>query len=1614
MPGDQEQSSEVHKTKNIISIGFKKLGRTASRFNLNASPTQESPGARSPGLPKRLSLDERLTFHAIGYDAMVNAEEPTHVKHLPQADDSEFRPRVPLYLPRYSKETPPEPASPSNLTEGAMLPPPLRPTSKLLPRLKTEKPESREFYMHPSNSSASSFGLLDPKLRSAGDSHGVKFAEFGPPLPQFSSQLSLVSRKLSVSNTLHSFGVVALNINSMPRNDVIDALFQRLLASRVFPERSFENTSTKRKWELLLSENETNASFDLASMTSDVTRKLSEDNSRTHKFDQTKLEIPVADKPATVPERSSSIISKISNLSQKSPDLELTSATKNLLSMLPRAKDTSVLAYMSQIMAGSMNSKSYKKLYKKLDSKANKKWTAEFRGFNGDALISKELALFNFRSIKSNEAIEKEYYMCLCLKVLLSSGKWDDEAAEIPLNSSKARASKGITILNLMFSLLSPRLGTRLLITEILIYLIHYSRSNNLQDILDAFGSLQDNTGDFVRFQPWLGAFELTIDQHLDPFYETRKDDPSFRNYALTTLILVNVILKNCDNANERNELRREFENSRLREVFDKLRLLDDTNLNLKIEDYDLLAEEDSPDVFEYDQLGILDSDSFDASTLSEVYERLNEDIGGPVERYDDSSAAKFKAFINKTGQFLTGRSSSEAKKLIAIMDSVFLRIVSDLLTSKGGSSYNVALERLMDRMETDKTARRAVMENAELKKELLTLKELINKPGSDLKEINEKLMIDCRMHANTIQMQQSTIRALLKKLKSLENEAETLRRQRPKVKTSSSFSDALESTTAFTNKKSAVAEVLNNNHSDTLLALKRSRAAVNLKIDSVSRSPERADNPIPEEVVSPQTSPHVDQGNAKQILKAPPPPPLPSFMEAQKPSALPPPPPPPLPSTGLFSKKLDLVSLLAPPPPPPPPPPPLPGMFQAPKETTGGPIIPPPPPLPNLAAKQGIPPPPPPPPPLMSRTASATDTIPPPLPSNWFGGQRNANKSSGSVPEIASDGLSSQADESEKENEVPQVQQFVRPKAKLKQMHWSKIEDIDNTFWSSVSANKVIEQLQEKGVLSKVEKAFVAKESAIKKRLAFVAKNDKGNVPESILPRELAQQFGINLHMFNNMSVTRLHHRILQCAPEILESSSVLEFFNSEALYEIPDTLQRKFMPYSEDFSRPGSKPLLPLDELQRVDQIFLHIFNMRGYWKSRSRALLVTQTYRKDFTDLVDKLTLIDKAIESIRSSESLQHVLEIIRTVGNFMNDTSKQALGFKLDTLQRLKFMKDDTNTLTFLHHVEKIIRNNFADYGTFVDDLNVLHHLHNIVIEQVEADCEEYQRSVANVWMSIEKGNLSNKEQFHPDDKILEVVTKPLESARTKSKLLEDHVKRTSAAHTELMRFFGENETDSNSRNMFFTKFAVFVSEYKNVHADNIQKEEEDRAYELKKQAIENREKEKHARKEAQQSIPLNLEADAKNSTGDPDDQEDELNSVPADIERKDSAPLEDDPITNLLRQLKTAGPLIGASKDRKARTMRLKRLSVYSQSAEDLQSAKLEDSLAGLVKIPSSTDYESVSALKRRMTARKRPGDADTPKPVESSDDIGAARAKTMLENLRSGRTSPISTPAAE
>lgn len=213
-------------------------------------------------------------------------------------------------------------------------------------------------------------------------------------------------------------------------------------------------------------------------------------------------------------------------------------------------------------------------------------------------------------------------------------------------------------------------------------------------------------------------------------------------------------------------------------------------------------------------------------------------------------------------------------------------------------------------------------------------------------------------------------------------------------------------------------------------------------------------------------------------------------------------------------------------------------------------------------------------------------------------------------------------------------------------------------------------------------------------------------------------------------------------------------------------------------------------------------------------------------------------DAACESIRNSENFKHILEIILAVGNYMNDSSKQANGFRLGTLQRLAFTKDEKNTMTFLHYVEKIVRTSFPEMELFCDELKNAIAVSKLSIDQLRADSNEFMNTIKNCQTSIDIGNLSDSSKFHPKDQVLTYVLASLPEARKKREALNDLLQSTLTEFSKLMKYFGEDPDDSQSVATFFSKFSAFVSEYKKAKKENLQREEENRAYEARKRLAE--------------------------------------------------------------------------------------------------------------------------------------------------------------------------------
>ncbi|CUM46224.1 uncharacterized protein AC631_00039 [Debaryomyces fabryi] len=633
--------------------------------------------------------------------------------------------------------------------------------------------------------------------------------------------------------------------------------------------------------------------------------------------------------------------------------------------------------------------------------------------------------------------------------------------------------------------------------------------------------------------------------------------------------------------------------------------------------------------------------------------------------------------------------------------------------------------------------------------------------------------------------------------------------------------------------------------------------------------------------------------------------------------------PDPPLPPS------LDPSSGLAPPPPPPPPPPPMPSILGGTGNNTAAPPPPPPPPPPFLSSGSGSPAPPPPPPPPFPTGKVPKETV----------------KSTSASP-------------------VPgPFDNYPRPKKKLKQLHWEKFDNnTSNSFWLNSQTNTIANDLMTKGIFDEIELIFAAKEI---KKLATKKKEDIDKL--SFLSRDVAQQFGINLHSFNNLSDEEIVAKILRCDKDIITNPAILEFLGKEDIVEVTNTLARNFEPYSTDYKMDQiSKPDKDPNELQKPDRIYLElIYNLQHYWKSRIRALTVISSFEKEYEELVFKLRSIDEAVEKIKNSQHLKSVFQIILTVGNYMNDSTKQAQGFKLSSLQRLSFMKDDKNSMTFLHYVEKIIRTQYPELLSFLDELSKCIEIAKFSIETIANDCKDYAQSIKNVQSSIDIGNLSDVSKFHPQDKILKLVLPVLPRAKRKGELLLDQSGYTLKELDQLMRYFGEDPTDSFVRNSFISKFANFAKDFKRAQTENIKREEELRIYENRKKLYETPTRKQLENKEPNDDSDSNV-------------------------------------MDSLLEKLKAAGPLKGEPSSARKRALMRKHL------LESLRKSPLKASIQlSPPPSPDSQDEHTLHSPSRdtfNSQIKADSTDAETglndEEVVDGEKDVGS-RARDLLMELR-------------
>uniref|UniRef100_L2G3J2 Cytokinesis protein sepa n=1 Tax=Colletotrichum fructicola (strain Nara gc5) TaxID=1213859 RepID=L2G3J2_COLFN len=1217
-------------------------------------------------------------------------------------------------------------------------------------------------------------------------------------------------------------------------------------------------------------------------------------------------------------------------------------------------------------------------------------WVKRFIECQGQVALTNVLMKINRKTAlgpapdqKADRHLDREYDIIKCLKALMNNKFGADDAL----------AHQQVMIA-LATSLISPRLTTRKLVSEVLTFLCHWGEGEGHLKVIQALDSVKAQQGENGRFDAWMRLVEVTVDGRgkmgslVGASDEVRSGGIGMENllmeYAVATLILINMIVDAPERDLQlRMHIRAQFTACGMRRILTKMESFQYDLIDKQIEHFRSNEAIDYEDMLEKENSSIKDSVEGEVKDLNDPVQIVD----AIQQRLRGSKTQDY--FISALQHLLLLRDNDGEERLrtFQLVDSMLSYVAMDrrLPNMDLKQSLNFTVQSLLDKLHTDSEARQALDEAVEARQiadaamaERDEMKERIELGADGLVAKLQKQLDEQARFIDAQRRQAEGLKAELENIQTLrQKEAQRYELETRELYLMLRDAQDVAASTAIKGAGSKLGEedpakmqgILDRDRLMERLQMQIERQKTQFKLEgrvwapwlvpdlarrldfpnsmlgSVNRNTKIARKPVQgRELVEGELLETEEYEDEDGVVYE-----RPRVVEIRRPvmdpsqkaglfgemagkvtgAGAPPPPPPPPPMPGQAGA-----------PPPPPPPPPMPGMLSP----TGAPAPPPPPPPPPMPGAAGGPPPPPPPPP-MPGAAGMPPPPPPPLPgaiSGHFLSQATPNFSS--APSLG----------------LPAV----RPKKKLKALHWDKVDSPMTTHWAAHAPSaeereeKYIE-LSKKGILDEVEKLFMAKEI---KKLGLGGGGKKDD-KKQIINGDLRKAYEIAFAKFSQYSVDKIVQMIIHCDKDILDNPVVMDFLGKDDLCNIPDNTARQLAPYSKDWT--GANPdkadrEQDPAELTRQDQLYLYTaFELHHYWKARMRALSLTRSFEPEFDEITDKMRHVVGVSESLRDSVSLMNVLGLILDIGNYMNDANKQARGFKLSSLARLGMVKDDKNESTLADLVERIVRNQYPEWEDFSNDISGVMAAQKINIEQLQSDAKQYIDTVKNVQMSLDVGNLSDSKKFHPQDRVSQVVQRIMKDARRKAEEMSLYLEEMMKTYNDIMVFYGEDPADENARRDFFAKLAMFIGEWKKSREKNIKYEEQRRRNEASM-------KRKHQ----------------------------QLNVAGGKVEGAPPSPSSAGAMDSLLEKLRAAAPQTRDQRDRRRRARLKDRHQVRIASGQ---------------KIPDPDENPEIEA-NLAQPPKENPIDEDgnllspgLSSPREGGEDDVAERAAMLLQGMRGG-----------
>ncbi|KAM6039125.1 formin-like protein 3 isoform 3-T3 [Chlamydotis macqueenii] len=460
---------------------------------------------------------------------------------------------------------------------------------------------------------------------------------------------------------------------------------------------------------------------------------------------------------------------------------------------------------------------------------------------------------------------------------------------------------------------------------------------------------------------------------------------------------------------------------------------------------------------------------------------------------------------------------------------------------------------------------------------------------------------------------------------------------------------------------------------------------------------------------------------------------------------------------------------------------------------------------LPALPPVEAAPPPPPPPPPLPPPAPPLPGKCPPapPLP--------------GSSPSIAlTVGLS-----------AIRIKKPIKTKFRLPVFNWTALKpnQISGTVFSELDDERVLEDLD----LERFEELFKTKAQgpALDLVCAKSKASQKAASKVTLLEANRAKNLAITLRKAGRSAeeICRAIHTFDLATLPVDFVECLMRFLPTEAEVKALRQYERERKPPEELADE--DRFMLQFSKVERLPQ--------------RMAIMAFLGNFNENLQMLTPQLNAIIAASASVKSSQKLKHMLEIILALGNYMNSSKRGAVyGFKLQSLDLLLDTKSTDRKMTLLHFIALTVREKYPELATFWQELHFVEKAAAVSLENVLLDVKELGRGM----------ELLRRECGLHENSVLRAF---LTSSDGKLERLQKDARTAEDAYNTVVRYFGESPK-TTPPSVFFPVFVRFIRSYKDAEQENEMRKKQEEVMREKLLAQEAKKQEKRNKWQQQELI----------------------------------------------------------------------------------------------------------------------------------------------------------------